>query len=337
MQQSQTRTDPQIVLVLLAFAAVYVVWGSTYLAIRFAIESLPPFLMAGIRFAAAGLLLYAIIRPRSVVPPTPANWKAAAIVGGLMLVGGNGLVCWAEQTVPSGWAALIIATVPLWLVVFDWLIHHGPRPTVRIIVGLVAGLGGVAMLIGTPAGGSARGHLLGGLALMAACVFWALGSLHSRRATLPSSPFMATAMQMTAGGALLLLLGTVSGEWSRVNFGVISLKSLLALGYLVFFGSILALTAYTWLLRVTTAARVSTYAYVNPVVAMFLGYALADEPLSMRVLIAAAVILGSVVVISTGKQRSSQEHAARQQSGGTTPTRAATVATQSGRSARGPA
>ena len=220
-----------------------------------------------------------------------------------MLIGGNGLVCWAEQYVPSGLAALLIATVPLWMVVLDWLGFGGARPTWRIVLGLIIGLIGVYFLIGPSAIGGQRVDLAGGLALMAACAFWALGSLQSRRARLPGSAFLATAIQMSIAGVLLLLIGVLSGETSRLDLSRVSLKSAVALGYLVVFGAILALTAYTWLLRVTSPARVATYAYVNPVIALILGALLASETLSPRVLLAAAVILGAVILIVTGRAR----------------------------------
>lgn len=292
-----------MILVLAAFLTVYVVWGSTYLAIRFAIETLPPLLMAGVRFVVAGTVLYAVLRVCRFERPTLANWRAAAAVGALMLLGGNGLVCWAEQYVASGLAALLVATVPLWLVVFDWQFHGGSRPTTRVVVGLLAGLFGVLTLVGPGKLGGERINALGAGALLMACVLWAIGSLCSRRANLPRSAFVATAMEMCAGGVGLVVVGTIMGEWGRVDFGAISAKSLLALGYLSVFGSILALTAYTWLLRVSTPARVATYAYVNPVVAMTLGYALADEPLSPRVVTAASVILAAVVLITTSDAR----------------------------------
>jgi len=303
MENMPTRTTPPLLMVAGAFATVYLIWGSTYLAIRFAVETLPPFLMAGVRFLLAGILLYAVMRARDCSRPTLGNWKAAGVVGTLLLFGGNGLVCWAEQHVPSGLAALLIATVPLWMVLFDWLLHRGTKPTWRIVAGLVVGLIGVAILLGPSGLGGSDVHLYGALALLSACVFWSIGSLYSRKADLPNSPFLATAMEMLAGGAVLLLVGTLAGEWSRVDFDAISTKSILSLAYLCVFGSIFALTAYTWLLRVTTPAKVSTYAYVNPVVAMGLGYVLANEPLSPRVLVAATVILGAVVLITTTKQR----------------------------------
>lgn len=300
-ENAGTPRQASLSLIAVALGTVYLVWGSTYLAIRFAIESLPPFLMAGIRFVIAGIVLYSIIRARGGPRPTGRNWKSAAIAGCLLLVGGNGLVSWSEQFVPSGMAAMMIATIPAWLVTVDRVFHNGPRLTGRIVTGLLAGLVGVFILLGPTELGGKGVHLWGGAALLAACVFWSFGSLYSRQADLPKSPFQSTAMEMLAGGVGLIMLATITGEWAKVDLGAVSIKSIIAVGYLVVFGSIVALSAYTWLLRVTTSARVSTYAYVNPVVAMFLGYAVADEPLSPRVLVASAIILGAVIIVTTAR------------------------------------
>ena len=215
-----------------------------------------------------------------------------------MLLGGNGLVCWAEQTVASGLAALLIATVPIWMVVLDWLVYRGPRPTRMMVFGLAVGLAGIYILIGPENLGGQRLDLLGGGALLLACVFWTLGSLYSRRGKLPASNWLATAMEMLVGGAALLLVGAAAGEPARINLHAVSLRSLLALGYLIVFGSIVALTAYKWMLQVSTPARVATYAYVNPVIAILLGTALAAEPFTPRIALAAAVILAAVVLIT---------------------------------------
>lgn len=303
MQNKSTSTRPSTLLVAMAFATIYLVWGSTYLVILFAIETIPPFLMAGIRFLFAGLLLRAIVSWRKPQRPTLANWKAAAVVGCLMLVGGNGMVSWSEQYVPSGLAALMIATVPLWIVLLDWLFFAGPKPSRRILLGLAIGLIGLAILIGPSNLGGERINLYGAAALMFACVAWSIGSLRSRHAELPSSPFLATAMEMTAAGVALLLLSAVTGEWSHVDATALSYNSVLCVAYLSIFGSIIALTAYTWLLKVSTPAKAATYAYVNPVVAMFLGFMFADEVLSPRIVAAAAVILVAVVLITTAKQK----------------------------------
>jgi drug/metabolite transporter (DMT)-like permease len=288
--------------VVVAFAAVYLIWGSTYLAIRFAIETLPPFLMAGSRFVVAGLLLYAYARSRGLPRPTLIQWRSAAIVGGLLLVGGNGGVVWAQQYVASGVAALLIATVPVWMVVLDWLRPAGVRPRPAVILGLVLGLAGIAVLIG-PAelAGTGRIHVTGAAVLVIASLFWAAGSIYSRHLPLPR-PMLAIAMEMLAGGVILLALSSLIGEPGQLQLGDVSLRSLAALLYLILFGSLVGFSAYIWLLGVVSAASVSTYAFVNPVVAVFLGWALAGEPLTLRVLLAAAVIISAVVVITTTRR-----------------------------------
>jgi drug/metabolite transporter (DMT)-like permease len=287
-----------------AFAAVYLVWGSTYLAIRYVVEAIPPFFSAGIRWLVAGAILFAFARRSDRTALTSRVWRSAAIVGLLMLLGGNGLVSWAEQTVPSGPTALLIATAPLWFVLFDWLLFRGPRPGAAVVAGIITGLAGVWLLLGTSRISGAPVPVPGGIALLLASVFWVLGSLYSRRAPLPRSPFLAAGMEMLAAGAGLLIAGALTGEWRRLAPEAVSLRALLALGYLVVFGSFVALTAYMWLLRHASAASVSTYAYVNPVVAVLLGALLADEPLSARILAAAAIIIGSVALISLSGARS---------------------------------
>ena len=288
-----------------AFAIVYVVWGSTYVAIRFAIDSFPPYLMAGSRFLIAGAILSLIVRRRSSEPLTWPNLKAAFIIGTLMLLGGNGLVCWAEQTVPSGVAALMVATVPIWMVVLDWLICKGPRPGPAIIAGLLLGLTGIYVLTGARSFTSEPINQWGAIALLSACVFWTLGSLYSRRAALPKSTLFATGLEMIGGGLSLVIVGSLTGEWSLIRQASITPKSCLALGYLIVFGSIIALPAYKWLLTVVPPGRAATYAYVNPVIAVFLGALLAGEALSPRVILACSVIVIAVVIITRASLRQS--------------------------------
>jgi drug/metabolite transporter (DMT)-like permease len=281
----------------LAFAAVYLLWGSTYLAIRFGVETIPPFLMAGVRHFTAGLLLFAWVRLSGTPAPKPRHWLSAAAIGGLMLLGGNGLVSWAEQRVPSGLAALIVASVPIWMTVLHGF-QKRTRPHGVVILGLAAGLAGLAFLVapGRFAGGS-HVDLVGAGALLSAALFWAIGSLYARRANLPSSTLLATAMEMIAGGAILFVASGLLREWRGFSLAAVSSRSLLALAYLIVAGSLLGFTAYIFLLGATTPARVSTYAYVNPVVAVFLGWALAGEALTARTAIAALAIVGAVAVI----------------------------------------
>lgn len=286
--------------ILMGLGAVYVIWGSTYLAIRFAVETLPPFLMAGTRFLVAGTILYAWRRAAGFPRPTAAQWRAATIVGGLMLLAGNGGVVWAEQWIESGTAALIVASVPFWMVLLDWLRPGGRAPRATVWIGLLVGFAGVALLLGGPQPGPR--YLAGGIVVLLASVAWAVGSLYSRTAVLPA-PLLATAMQMLTGGALLFLAGLISGELGRMDPATFSTRSLLALVYLIVFGSLISYSAYVWLLRVTAPALASTYAYVNPVVAVLLGWLLAGERMNGRVIAAAAVIVGGVALITTTRQR----------------------------------
>lgn len=286
---------------------MYVLWGSTYLAIRFAIQTLPPFMMAAARFLIAGGLLYAWTRWRGAPRPTLPQWRGATVVGGLLLMCGNGAVVWSEQRVPTGLAALLVATVPLWMVLLDGAGRGWRRPPTQVLLGVGFGLTGVALLVGPGHFAGSDGiDPIGAAALLVGSAFWASGSLYSRRATLPESRLLGTAMQMIGGGCCLLVLGTLLGEWSQLDLAHASARSLLALGYLVVFGSLVGFTAYIWLLRVSTPALVSTYAYVNPVVAVLLGWAFAGEPITARTLLAAAVIVAAVMLITTHRPRAKE-------------------------------
>lgn len=296
-------TQPTRLGLFTAFAAIYLIWGSTYLAIRFAIETLPPFLMTGFRFLAAGLLLYGWTRLRGAPRPARSHWAVAAMVGTAMLVFGVGGVSWAEQRVTSGAAALIVAVGPLWMVLIDWLFYGGERPDLKVLVGILLGFAGVAILIGPEQlAGAGRIDLAGTGVILMGTLAWSFASLYTRKGHLPASPAQATGMEMLTGGVILLLVGTAFGEWPGLEVGEVSLRSVLALAYLTVLGSIIALSAYLWLLKVSTPARVITHAYVNPVVAVFLGWALAAEPLTPRVLVASAVIIAGVLVIVTRRE-----------------------------------
>ena len=294
-----TRELPRARLVL-AFVAVYVVWGSTYLFIRFAVETLPPFLMAGVRFAVAGAILYLWAKIRGAPTPTGAELRGAAIAGLFLLLGGNGAVVWAEQRVPSGITALLVATVPVWMVLLDWLRPGGVRPRAGVFVGLALGLVGLGLLVGRGAlGADGQGADMAGAAvLVVGSILWATGSLYVRHSHHPSSAFMTNAVQMLAGGGALVIAGLAAGELGRFDPAAASTRSLLSLLYLVVAGSLIGFTAYTYLLQVTTPAKVSTYAYVNPVVAVLLGWAFAGEAITARTLVAAAVILAGVAIIT---------------------------------------
>jgi drug/metabolite transporter (DMT)-like permease len=303
MSQVRSAGTPAVWLVVSAFLAVYVIWGSTYLGIHYALETMPPFLMAGIRFLIAGGLLFSWVRLRGGEKPTRTHWRSSAIIGALLLMGGNGGVTWAEQHVPSSIAALLVANVPVWMVVLNWVRPDGVRPSVPVIIGLVVGLAGIALLVGLGDSSSAAViDPLGIAVLVIASFCWASGSLYSQRASLPSSPLLTTGMEMLCGGFILFLVGTLSGEWSHFDPIHISAVSLFAVAYLIIFGAIIAFTAYGWLLRVTTPARAATYAYVNPVVAVFLGWALAGEALTVRTVMAAAVIILAVVIITSYRE-----------------------------------
>jgi drug/metabolite transporter (DMT)-like permease len=290
--------------VAIALGAVYLIWGSTYLAIRFAIETIPPFLMAAVRYLTAGALLYGWARLRGASRPRWIHWRSAVLLGGLLLLLGNGGVVWSEQRLTSGMAALLICTEPLWIVLFVWT-RDRVRPAGRALLGMLFGLAGLVMLVRPSSTGSAAGavDLLGVAAVLVASAAWAWGSLHGQRAKLPSSPLLGTAMQMLCGGGLLLLASALTGEPARFHLAAVSAKSLLSLGYLVVFGALIAFTAYVWLLRVAPPVLVSTYAYVNPLVAVFLGWAVASEPITRGTLVAAAVILAGVALISTAPAR----------------------------------
>jgi drug/metabolite transporter (DMT)-like permease len=283
---------------LAAFAAVYLVWGSTYLFIRFAVETLPPFVMAGARFVVAGAILYAWARARGAPTPSGAEWRGAAVAGLFLLLGGNGAVVWAEQRVPSGVTALLVATVPVWMVLLDWLRPDGVRPRAGVFAGLALGLVGLAMLVGRGAFGGGGADLVGAVVLLIGSILWATGSLYVRHNPRPSSALVSNAVQMLAGGAALFAVGTMAGELGRLDLAAASTRSLLSLLYLVIAGSLIGFTAYTYLLQVSTPAKVSTYAYVNPVVAVFLGWAFAGEEITARTLVAAAVILAGVAIIT---------------------------------------
>ncbi|MCK9425193.1 MAG: EamA family transporter [Ignavibacteriaceae bacterium] len=286
-----------------AFAAVYIIWGSTYLAIKFAIISFPPFLMAGFRFLISSVIIFGIARFFSKEKIKLNFWKDAFIIGGALLLGGNGGVVWAEQYVPSGLTALIVATVPIWMVLFDWLHPHGNKPTWKIIIGLVLGFAGLLIMISpTTILSGEKVNLYGAGALLFATCSWAAGSVYSRRADLPKSKFLTVAMEMFAGGILLLLAGTIFGEWNNFHIASLSTQSITAFFYLIAFGSVIGFTSYIWLLDAVGPARASTYAYVNPVIAVLLGWLIGGEEITSRIFFAAFFIILGVVFIITKKE-----------------------------------
>jgi drug/metabolite transporter (DMT)-like permease len=291
-------TAPSRAKLLIAFAAVYFIWGSTYLFIRFAIETVPPFLVGGFRFILAGAVMYAWLRLRGVPRPTRLEWRSAFIIGPLLMTGGNGGIVWSEQYVPSGVVALLVAVVPLWLLLLVWM-RGGSRPSGREWFGVTTGLVGVALLVSTD-GNPTHGGIspLAALVMLCSTLSWSVGSLISRDAPLPASPLLASAMEMLAGGVGMLLIALVRGEFQQLAVSDVSLRSGLSIAYLAVFGSIIAFSAYKWLLTKASPAAVGTYAFVNPVVAVALGWVFASEPLSWRTVAAMVVIVGAVVTIS---------------------------------------
>ena len=271
-----------------ALGAIYVIWGATYLGMEIAIESIPPLLMASIRFLVAGAILFAIFRPRE--RPTLRHWISAAVVGTFLLVGGNALVAVAQQRIDTGVAALIVATFPLWIATFDFA-ANGRRLRPLSVVGVLVGFAGIALLI-RPGGDI---DLVGALICLFAPVSWAIGSLYARGARLPKTLLLGSGMEMLAGGALLAVVGLVSGE--RFDVGAVSGRSWLALAGLIVFGSVVAYSCYVWLLTVAPTELVSTYAYVNPVIAVLLGSLFLEELITAWVLLAGAAIVASVVLI----------------------------------------
>lgn len=304
---------PSRTMLVLAFATVYVVWGSTYLAIKIALESFPPFVMAGLRFTLGGALLFAIMMRGAQPWPSRRQWLNATVVGTLLLLGGNGLVCWAEQYVASGVAALVIATAPLWFALLDWTLFRGPRPTLVLCIGIALGLLGVATLLEPSHFQDRPVHVRGAVALLIACMLWAGGSLYSKRIDLPKSPFVATAMEMVGGGVMLLLVATVMSEWGRFDPARITLRAGVAFAYLFLIGSMVALTAYVWLLNNCAPSLVSTYAFVNPVIAVLLG-TLFGEALTGRTLLSMTIIVVGVMVITLAPRPRKDAPAARRDS-----------------------
>ncbi|MDQ2688655.1 MAG: EamA family transporter [Chloroflexota bacterium] len=300
------RPRPSTALVVAALLIVYVVWGSTYLAIAVMIQTMPPLLAAGVRYASAGIIVLvalaaiARVRPGSAAAerPTRAHVRSAVIIGALLLLGGNGGVVLAELLIPSGVAAVIVAMDAIWLAVFDAAMTRR-RPTPLVVVGLVAGLVGVAVLL-APVEGLEGLDPLGVALVVGAGISWAAGSLYTRNASLPRSAFLGTGMEMVAGGVLLIVGGTLLGEIGRTDVTAFSTASLLAIAYLVVFGSIIAFTAYTWLLAHVPIPIVATHAYVNPIVAVALGAVVLSEPITPRTLIATAIIIGAVVAMVSG-------------------------------------
>lgn len=288
----------------MAFATIYVVWGSTYLGIRIAVGSMPPFAMAAARFLIAGALLFLVLKANGAAWPTRAQLLEHGKIGTLLLLGGNGLVVWAEQFIPSGVAALLIGIGPLFVVLTEWAWPGGARPTVATLGALLLGLVGVAWLAApweTPTQGRLDGA--GVIAVLCACAFWALGSISSRHAKSGAAPLYGASLQMLCGGGALALVGLIHGDWFELRLERISTEAWLAFVYLIFFGSLLGFSVFVWLMKHSTPARVATFAYVNPVVAVFLGWLLLDEPVNQRTLVSAIIIITAVILITAQRTR----------------------------------
>jgi drug/metabolite transporter (DMT)-like permease len=290
---------------IIAFATIYVLWGSTYIGIRVAVETLPPFAMAASRFAVAGAALYAFLRLRGVPPPTLRQWRDGAAVGLFLLLGGNGGLAWAEQYVPSGIAALIVGACPLFMVLTDWIWPGGTRPTASVLVAMGIGLCGVAWLVSPwDLRGETAVHPGGVIVILLGSLSWAVGSIYSRRHKSGGDVFLASAVQMLCGSVALALAGVLHGDFAQLDLSAVSTRSWIALIYLTIFGSLIGFSTFVWLLKHSTPARVATYAYVNPVVAVFLGWAMLDEQVTTRTLIASAIIIGAVAMITTRQTKS---------------------------------
>jgi drug/metabolite transporter (DMT)-like permease len=280
----------------IAFAVLYVVWGSTYLGVAIAIESMPPLIMTALRFGCAGGLSYTILRLGGAPAPTSEQWRSAALTGSLLFLGGNGLVCWAQQTIPSGITALLAGAEPLWMILLPWLAGRSPRPRLPVLAGIALGIAGMVALIGAPDPLASPGAHAGAvLVLILATASWALGSLATRTLPLPASPWMGSAAQMLCGALGLGLASLAMGE--HLPVAAVSPRSWLAFAYLVLVGSIMGFGAYLYLLQRTSVAKVSTYAFANPVVAVVLGWLVLGEPVSPRTVLAGALIIAAVVVI----------------------------------------
>lgn len=284
-----------------AFFLVYFVWGSNFLAIRYAVETVPPFLLMGTRSLLAGVCLFAWARLGAGERPAFRHWRAAAAVGVLLFLGCHGLLAWAQRRVPSGVAALGMATMPLWMTLLDWRWAGARRPGVPVWLGLGLGLAGMAVLAG-PGGWSGAADVPGLLALLASAFAWAMGSVLARQGRLPSSVVLSTGMQLVSGGLALAVVSLATGEAAEFDPAAVSARSLLGFAYMVGASSILTFTAYVWLLRVSTPARVASYSFVNPLVAVAVGWAVGGEPLTARTAAAALLIVAGVAAIVTGRK-----------------------------------
>ena len=285
----------------IAWIAVCVIWGTTYLGIKVALATIPPFLMGGLRYVAAGVVLAAALVAQGRPLPPRSDWGGLAILGFFMFLFGNGGVVWGEQYVPSGLTAVLVGTSPFWMVGIDAMVTRGQQMFVRQWVGMLVGVLGIVLLVWpdiTAGGGTGRGFFFGVIALQIACIGWAIGSAYTRRHVTPRDVLGAASLQMLFGGLFMLLAGTALGEWADLSF---TPKTTFALAYLTLLGSVVAFAAYSYALRHLNVAIVSLYTYVNPVIAVALGTILLDEPFHVRMLIAGAVILTGILIVGPKK------------------------------------
>lgn len=305
-----SASTPSRTSLIAGFAAIYLIWGSTYLGIRIAVETIPAFLMASVRFLVAGGIVAAFIAFTRGFHATGRQWRDNAIIGGFLCLGGNGLVSWAEEKVPSGIATLIISAGPVFIVLMDWAVHawakdgrRGTRPNALTFAGLALGFIGLALLVGpdvmaTGVNGLDPWRVLG---LLAATFLWGVGMMIMRYTRDPAEPFTASGIQMLCGSGWLLLVSLATGELSRFDPSAVTTRAVIAWSYLVVFGSLIGFSTFTWLMKHSTPAKVSTYAYVNPVVAVFLGWLVLHEPISPRLFLAASIIIAGVALITVAK------------------------------------
>lgn len=292
-------SSPSRVRIVAAFAVIYVLWGTTFLGIHYALETLPPFLMGSVRFLLSGAVLFGWALSRGASRPSRSQWKTAVVAGSFFMLVGQGGVAWGQQSVPTGVASVLVGTIPMWILVLEWIRPRGQRPGLLVTLGLLLGFSGVVVLLAPWESGARQIDVLGAGAVLLAAVAWAAGTLFVRDADKPASGAQSAGMQMLAGGALLLVPAALHGDFTRVSPADISLTSVLAVLYLVVFSSIIAFGSYSWLLGVCRPTRVATFAYVNPVVAVGLGWLFVGEPLSGRMVLAMAVTIGAVALVST--------------------------------------
>ena len=286
-------------MVLFSFLSIYLIWGSTYLAIRYAVETIPPLYTAGIRHLIAGLILLAWSLARRL-RPTWAQVRASFIIGAFFFLGGHGSLHWAEQKVPSGLASLLIASEPLWVFLLFAIVAKRWRSNATLLAGLVLGFGGVGLLMGRSALTAGPGVFLGSLAILVGALSWSVGIVYSRQSHLSGHPLLLTTLSLLAGSLQLLLAGTIAGEYRGFSFAVVTTRSWLALGYLIFFGPVVAFTAYNWLLEHYSPTLVATHTYVNPIVAVLLGWLVAGEAVTLNVLLSTALVIGAVMLVDRG-------------------------------------